>query len=87
MLLSYAVELFGLNFIKIRDGENHPLLTSKISWDGVTDIMCKYGTGSADAMIVNLLLSSRIDLVATSDGDIQFLSSMLSENGKKVVHI
>jgi len=82
-----VVELCGLNFIKIRNGESHPLLTAKVSWDGVTEIMGKYGTGSADAMILNLLLSSKIELVATGDSDIQYLSSMLSENGKFVLSV
>lgn len=80
-----VADLCGLNFIKIRDQEEHPLLTSRVSWDGVDFLMGNYGIGSADAMIVNLLLSSKLDIVATADGDIQYLSEMLSENGKVVL--
>jgi predicted nucleic acid-binding protein len=82
-----VVALCGLNFIKIREGEVHPLLTSKVSWDGVTDIMGKNGVGSADAMILNLLLSSKLELVATADGDIQYMSDSLHSQGKFVLEI
>ena len=69
-----VVQLCNLNFIKIRENESHPLLTSKVSWDGVTDLMGAFGIGSADAMILNLLLSSKLDIVATADGDIKLSS-------------
>ncbi len=82
-----VVELCHLNFIKIREGEVHPLLTAKVSWDGVTDIMGKNGLGSADAMILNLLLSSKLELVATADGDIQYMSNFLRSRGKFVLEI
>lgn len=82
-----VVQLCNLNFVKIRDGESHSLLTSKMSWDGVTDIMGKYGTSSADAMILNLLLSSKIELVATGDSDIKYLSEFLDTKGKTVLEI
>jgi predicted nucleic acid-binding protein len=82
-----VVDLCGLNFIKIREGEIHPLLTSIVSWDGVTEIMGKNGLGSADAMILNLLLSSKLELVATADGDIQYMANSLQSNGKFVLEI
>lgn len=82
-----VVQLCNLNFIKIRDSEGHPLLITRVSWDGVTDIMGKYGTSSADAMILNLLLSSKIELVATGDSDIKYLSEFLKEKGKIVLKI
>lgn len=82
-----VVELCGLNFIKIRDGEDHPLLTSKVSWSGVNDLIGNYGIGSSDAMIVNLLLSSRLKIVATSDGDIQYLGKVLNKKYKLVLDL
>lgn len=82
-----VVKLCGLNFIKIRGGENHPLLVSKVSWKGVTDLMGAYGIGSADAMITNLLLSSKIEVVASGDGDIKYLSGFLDQSGKMVLQI
>lgn len=82
-----VVELCSLNFIKIRESENHPLLKSKVSWDGVTDLMGGFGIGSADAMILNLLLSSKLDLVATADGDIKYTSEMLESKEKFVLEI
>lgn len=82
-----VVRICHLNFIKIRDGEQHPLLTSKVSWDGVTHIMGKYGLGSADSMILNLLLSSKLEVVATADGDIQFIADSLKDQGKFVLEI
>ncbi len=82
-----VVQLFNLNFIKIRDDEDHHLLIDKVSWDGVTEIMRKYGTSSADAMILNLLLCSKIELVATGDSDIKYLSDILDKYGKIVLQI
>lgn len=82
-----VVQICHLNFIKIRDGEQHPLLTSKISWDGVTHIMGKYGLGSADSMILNLLLSSKLEIVATADGDIQYIVDSLKDQGKFVLEL
>lgn len=82
-----VVRICGLNFIKIREGEQHPLLNTKISWDGVTHIMGKYGLGSADSMILNLLLSSKLEVVATADGDIKNIAEFLGERGKFVLDI
>jgi predicted nucleic acid-binding protein len=82
-----VVHICRLNFIKIRDGEMNPLLTSKVSWDGVTHIMGKYGLGSADSMILNLLLSSKLEIVATADGDIQYIADSLKDQGKFVLEI
>lgn len=82
-----VVDLCGLNFIKIREGEVHPLLTSRVSWEGVTDMMGKNGVGSADAMILNLLISSKLELVATADGDIKYMAESLRSQGKFVLEI
>ncbi len=82
-----TVEACNLNFIKIREGENHPLLTTKVSWNGVSRLMGHYGIGSGDAMILNLLLSSKIEVVATADSDIRYMADVLSEQGKYVLEI
>lgn len=82
-----VVKICRLNFIKIRDGEKQPLLISKVSWDGVTQIMGRYGLGSADSMILNLLLSSKLLVVATADGDIQYTAKSLGQKGKFVLEI
>ncbi len=84
---SAVVKHCNLNFIKIRDNENHPLLTQKISWYGACALIGNYGIGSADAMIVNLLLSSKLKVVATADGDIRYLSPLLHKNNKLVLVI
>lgn len=82
-----VVKICRLNFIKIREGEQHPLLKSRVSWDGVTHIMGKYGLGSADSMILNLLLSSKLEVVVTADGDIQYIVESLGEQGKFVLEV
>jgi hypothetical protein len=82
-----VVRLCHLNFIKIRDGEQHPLLTTQVTWDGVTQIMGNYGLCSADSMILNLLLSSKLEVVATADGDIQYVAESLKDQGKFVLKI
>lgn len=81
------VQICNINFIKVRDSETHPLLKSKVSWNGATELMGKFGLGSADAMILNLLLSSKLELVATADGDIQYLSEALASQGKFVLEV
>ena len=77
----------ALQFIKIRDGEHHPLLIRRRSWSGVTSLMGNYGLSSADSMILNLLLSSTLNLVATADGDMQNMAAELGKNGKYVLRI
>lgn len=82
-----VVVLCNLNFIKVPAGERHPLLTAPVSWDGVTELMGRYGLGSADAMILDLVLSTKIALVPTADGDIQYLHEELRRNGKSVLGV
>ena len=83
----HLVETCNLNFIKFKEGEDHPLLTTKVSWRGMTQLMGNYGLGSADAMILNLLLSSKIEVVATGDSDIRYMADVLGEQGKYVLEI
>ena len=82
-----VVKMCRLNFIKIREGEAHPLLISKVSWDGVTELMGRFGIGSADSMILNLFLSSKISMVATADGDIKFVEKFLRTKNKYVLEV
>lgn len=82
-----VVRICNLNFIKIRDGEQHPLINTKVSWDGVTHFMGKFGLSSADSMILNLLLSSKLEVVATADGDIKYIAKLLGDQGKFVLEI
>ena len=86
-LWDHLVETCNLNFIKFKEGEDHPLLTTKVSWRGMTQLMGNYGLGSADAMILNLLLSSKIEVVATGDSDIRYMADVLGEQGKYVLEI
>lgn len=83
----HVVETCQLNFIKTKEGNNHPLLTTKMSWRGVGRLMGNYGLSSADAMILNLLLSSKIEMIATGDGDIRYMANTLKEQGKFVIEI
>lgn len=82
-----VVRLCSLHFIKIRDGEKHSLLMKQVLWDGVTDLMGKYGLSSADSMILNLFLSSRLSLVATADGDIQYIADEIRKQDKFILEI
>ncbi len=63
-------EEFGLNFIGTRkeDQDNH--LKFEPDWNKATDLMEKQGLSSADAMIVNMFLSSKFDVLITSDNEV-----------------
>jgi predicted nucleic acid-binding protein len=75
-----AVDELGLNFIAIRDNEAHPLLTEKVSWKGVYEIMGSFGIGSFDAMIVNLFLKSRLPLLITADEQMAYTVAKTSKD-------
>ncbi|OFZ28782.1 MAG: hypothetical protein A2622_06785 [Bdellovibrionales bacterium RIFCSPHIGHO2_01_FULL_40_29] len=63
-------EGFGLNFIGTRkeDQDNH--LKHEPDWNRATALMEKQGLSSADAMIVNMFLASKFDLLITSDNEV-----------------
>jgi hypothetical protein len=62
-----AEEELGLNFISLRSDDRSPYLDSIPEWETVVDLMGRYGIGSADAMILNMFLCSKIPVLLTAD--------------------
>lgn len=67
-----AVEEFGLNFIGTRSDENSDVLSGSPGWAGATDLIGRFGIGSADALILDLFFNSRFILLLTSDRDMAY---------------
>jgi len=75
----------GLNFLTLRKEDNDRHLVSNPEWEGVTDLISKQGLSSSDAMIVNMFLSSKFTVIASSDSDIGLTISRLNINDKHCI--
>ncbi len=82
-----VVKQCRLNFISLRDGEGHSLITGQVAWAGVTEIMGNFGLSSADAMISNLLINSKLKFLVTSDGDLKSIADFLENHGKEIISL
>jgi hypothetical protein len=60
----------GLNFLSLRKEDQDLHLNQKPEWEGVTELISKHGLSSSDAMILNMFLSSKFEVIASSDSDI-----------------
>ena len=76
---------FGINFLSLRYSEDASHLDHELKWDDAVGIIERTGIGSADAMIVNLLLQSRYNFIVSADADITFAMAQLNPDGKYVV--
>jgi predicted nucleic acid-binding protein len=76
---------FGINFLSLRGEQSLEHLEEDLHWDDAVAIIEKTGIGSADAMIVNLLLKSKYSFIVTADSDIVFAMQRLSPPNKFVV--
>lgn len=65
-----TLEDFGLNFLSTREGDETGHLHSTPNWDNVTALMENQGLASSDAMIVNIFLCSKFELLLTSDNEV-----------------
>ena len=87
---SKVVGILGLNYLDIRAEENSLgsadcLLSKKIEWDSMIDLMGKTAMGSNDAMIGNVFLSSKMKVFATTDFDMAY--GLAAENDNQCVAI
>lgn len=78
---------FGLNFIEILEGQISPLFNSPLLWKDMVGVMSEYGQRGPDAMILNLFLKSKFELLITSDSDFEscFSGSEFSEIDKAIL--
>jgi hypothetical protein len=75
----------GINFLSLREEDQPDWLTGELSWSGAATLIGKFGIGSFDAMIVNLLLNSRFTGIVTADRDIAYAVDSLKPEGKYVI--
>lgn len=71
-----------MEMISVRDGDNSPHLESVPRWEDATMLMGKYGIASADAMILNMFLCSRIPVLLTADSEMAEVAELESSGAK-----
>ena len=74
----------NLNFITLRSQDHSPYLNTNPEWERAVDIMGRYGISSADAMIVNMFLCSKIPLLLTADLEMAECVAKESHGQKRV---
>lgn len=77
------VEQVGINYIDMRDGINSDLIPEKLDWTKMYKISEETCLASGDAMLINVLNSSKFSFIASADFDIAY--SVLGDSCNKVV--
>lgn len=75
---------FDLNFISTRSADQSPWLNDLPSWERAVEIMGEHGIASADAMILNMFLCSKIPALLTSDLELANCASKESRGTKSI---
>lgn len=76
---------FGVNFLSLRFTEDLEHLENELNWRDAVSIIEKTGIGSADSMIINLLIQSKYQFVVSGDADMSFAIAKLKPIEKFVV--
>lgn len=76
---------FGINFLTLRYSEDSAHLEGELKWSDAVSIIERTSIGSADAMIVNLLIHSRYQFMVSADSDITFAMKKLNPQNKFVI--
>lgn len=76
---------FGINFLTLRYSVDSAHLENELNWGDAVAIIEKTGIGSADAMIVNLLIQSKYQFIVSADSDIVFAMKKLNPQNKFVI--
>lgn len=63
-------EKFGLNPLNIRSNDKDQFIVETPVWEDAVELMSSEGLSSADAMIVNMFQSSKLEAILSSDADI-----------------
>ena len=74
----------GLNFISLRSGDRSPYLNTLPEWSGAVRLMGQYGIGSADAMILNMFLCSKLPFLLTADEEMADCAVKESKGTKRI---
>lgn len=76
---------FGINFLTLRYSVDSDHLENELNWSDAVAIIEKTSIGSADAMIVNLLIQSKYQFMVSADSDIAFAMKKLNPQNKFLV--
>lgn len=82
---AYAENELGLNFLSLRKEDQERFLDRKPEWEGVLKLMSNPGLSSYDAMIVNMFLASKFEVIASSDSDIAIALQRSGLSNKHVI--
>lgn len=74
----------ALNFISTRAADKSPFLSELPNWERAVELMGDYGISSADAMILNMFLCSKIPILVTADLEMADCAMRESKDTKKV---
>lgn len=72
----------GLNPLRTREEDHKGLLNKAPDWDDAVQLMEKQGLPSSDAMIINMFLVSKLEVIASSDIDVGLSILKLSRPNK-----
>lgn len=76
----------ALNFISTRSADKSPYLNELPTWERAVEIMGDYGISSADAMILNMFLCSKLPILLTAD--LEMADCALKESkGSKLIFV
>jgi hypothetical protein len=59
-------------------------MTSQLEWQFVINLMGNYGVSSSDAMIINMILSSKIPALLTADYEMALCVASESKGAKRI---
>ncbi len=79
------VDLLGLRYIGVRETDDQALFSTPIRWERFYEISGKTCLSSSDSLITNVLTSSNIPVLASTDYDLAY--AILAEQSNKTVLI
>lgn len=66
-----TVSALKIQFLGTREIESNQYFDGHPKWEEMLSIVGRYGIGTADAMIINLYLKSKLSVIATADLDVR----------------
>lgn len=80
----YALNQLDFNFISTRSQDRSPFLDELPSWERAVELMANYGIASADAMILNMFLCSKLPILLTADLEMAECATQESSGTKQI---
>ncbi len=80
-----AIDDLKIKFVGTRAIESREYFERDPNWTDMTDIIGRFGIGSADAMIINFFLCSRFPVIVTGDEDVAYAVERMSGGSKWIL--